>query len=149
MRPSLLAILVCLSLAAPAPAQEARIEVPYTRFTLSNGLTVLLHEDHAIPMVSVNVWYHVGSGREIPGRTGFAHLFEHIMFEGSGHVPEGEFDLLLEAATTTARRTATARTTGRTSPPTRSNWRFTWSPIVWAFSSTRCHPKRWTASATW
>ena len=98
MRPSLLAILVCLSLAAPAPAQEARIEVPYTRFTLSNGLTVLLHEDHAIPMVSVNVWYHVGSGREIPGRTGFAHLFEHIMFEGSGHVPEGEFDLLLEAA---------------------------------------------------
>ncbi|MGH7566614.1 MAG: M16 family metallopeptidase [Gemmatimonadota bacterium] len=98
MRSSLFAILVCLTLAAPARAQEPRIEIPYTRFTLANGLTVLLHEDRAIPMVSVNVWYHVGSGREVPGRTGFAHLFEHIMFEGSGHVPEGQFDQLLEAA---------------------------------------------------
>jgi zinc protease len=98
MRPVLLAILGCLSLAGATPAQDVRIEVPYTRFTLPNGLTVLLHEDHSIPMVSVNVWYHVGSGREVPGRTGFAHLFEHIMFEGSGHVPEGQFDLLLEAA---------------------------------------------------
>ncbi|HYO47585.1 MAG TPA: pitrilysin family protein [Gemmatimonadota bacterium] len=98
MKPLLLVILACLSLAAPGSAQETRIEVPYTRITLPNGLTVLLHEDRAIPMLSVNVWYHVGSGRETPGRTGFAHLFEHIMFEGSGHVPEGEFDLLLEAA---------------------------------------------------
>ena len=98
MKPSLLAILACLSLVAPSPAQESRIEVPYFRFTLPNGLTVLLHEDRAIPMVSVNVWYHVGSGREIPGRTGFAHLFEHVMFEGSANVPEGQFDLLLEAA---------------------------------------------------
>ena len=49
-------------------------------------------------MVSVDVWYHVGSGREKPGRTGFAHLFEHIMFEGSGHVAEGMFDVWLEAA---------------------------------------------------
>ncbi len=98
MRYALLAILVSLTLSGLAAAQDAPIEVPYTRFTLPNGLTVLLHEDHAIPMVSVNVWYHVGSAREVPGRTGFAHLFEHIMFEGSGHVPEGDFDLLLEAA---------------------------------------------------
>lgn len=78
-------------------AQEVRIKVPYQRHVLPNGLNVILHEDHSTPLVSVNVWYHVGSGREKPGRTGFAHLFEHIMFEGSGHVPEGKFDEWLEA----------------------------------------------------
>jgi len=77
--------------------QEVRLKVPYTRFVLPNGLNVILHEDHSTPLVSVNVWYHVGSGREKPGRTGFAHLFEHIMFEGSGHVAEGKFDEWLEA----------------------------------------------------
>ena len=79
-------------------AQDVRITVPYARFVLPNGLNVILHEDHATPTVSVNVWYHVGSGRERPGRTGFAHLFEHIMFEGSGHVAPGNFDQWLEAA---------------------------------------------------
>lgn len=79
-------------------AQEQRISVPNERFTLSNGLNVILHEDRTLPIVSVNVWYHVGSGREKPGRTGFAHLFEHIMFEGSANVPEGKFDEWLEAA---------------------------------------------------
>src|SRR5688500_9930365 len=79
-----------------APAQA--IAVPYTHFTLPNGLNVILHEDHSVPMVSINVWYHVGSGSEKPGRTGFAHLFEHLMFEGSKHVPEGAFDTWLEAA---------------------------------------------------
>ena len=86
---------------APAGAQAQappRLSVPYTMFTLPNGLTVILHEDHTVPLVSVNVWYHAGSGREKPGRTGFAHLFEHLMFEGSKHVKEGEFDTLLEAA---------------------------------------------------
>ncbi|MBM4169260.1 MAG: insulinase family protein [Ignavibacteria bacterium] len=78
--------------------QEIRLSIPYERFTLPNGLTVILHEDHTTPTVSVNVWYHVGSGNEKPGRTGFAHLFEHIMFEGSGNVPEGKFDEWLEAA---------------------------------------------------
>jgi zinc protease len=59
---------------------------------------VILHEDHSVPVVSVNVWYHVGSANEKPGRTGFAHLFEHLMFEGSANAREGEFDSLLEAA---------------------------------------------------
>ena len=72
--------------------------MPYTQFTLPNGLTVILHEDHSVPLVSVNVWYHVGSANEKPGRTGFAHLFEHLMFEGSKNVKEGVFDSLLEAA---------------------------------------------------
>lgn len=79
-------------------AQDVRVSVPYERFTLSNGLTVILHEDHSTPTVSVNTYYHVGSGHEKPGRTGFAHLFEHVMFEGSGNVPEGKFDEWLEAA---------------------------------------------------
>ena len=87
-----------LVLPPAAGAQQTRLSVPYARFVLPNGLNVILHEDHATPMVSVNVWYNVGSGREKPGRTGFAHLFEHIMFEGSGHVPEGKFDEWLEAA---------------------------------------------------
>jgi len=91
--------LALLAPATPAPAQQAApIEVRYERFVLPNGLTVVLHEDHSIPMASVNTWYHVGSAREEPDRTGFAHLFEHLMFEGSGNVPEGKFDQWLEAA---------------------------------------------------
>jgi zinc protease len=100
------ALLVAVGLVAPslsawqqAPAAPpVKLSVPYTMFTLPNGLTVILHEDHTVPEVNVNVWYHVGSAREKPGRTGFAHLFEHLLFEGSGHVKEGEFDTLLEAA---------------------------------------------------
>lgn len=87
-----------LVLWTPLSAQQGSLKVPYTRMVLPNGLTVILHEDHSIPRATVNVWYHVGSGRELPGRTGFAHLFEHIMFEGSGNVPEGKFDEWLESA---------------------------------------------------
>ena len=72
--------------------------MPYTEFTLPNGLHVILHRDTSVPVVAINVWYHVGSASEKPGRTGFAHLFEHLMFEGSKHVPEGSFDTWLEAA---------------------------------------------------
>jgi zinc protease len=84
----------------PVDARQAApdIRVPFTTFTLPNGLTVILHEDHSVPIVSVNVWYRAGSAHEKPGRTGFAHLFEHLMFEGSKHVPEGQFDIRLEAA---------------------------------------------------
>ena len=83
-----------MSLGAQSPA----LTVPFTQFKLPNGLNVILHRDTSVPVVSVNIWYHVGSGHERPGRTGFAHLFEHVMFEGSMHVPEGSFDTWLEAA---------------------------------------------------
>lgn len=76
---------------------QGQVALSYQMHKLPNGLTVILHEDHTIPMVAVDVWYHVGSGYEKPGRTGFAHLFEHIMFEGSGNVAEGDFDNLLES----------------------------------------------------
>jgi zinc protease len=82
---------------SPAPA-PAPIEVPFRQFRLDNGLNVILHRDTSVPVVAVNVWYHVGSANEKPGRTGFAQLFEHLMFEGSKNVPEGEFDTLLESA---------------------------------------------------
>jgi zinc protease len=84
--------LLALGLVGSLAAQEApppKLAVPYTRFVLPNGLNVIVHEDHSTPMVSVNMRYNVGSAREKPGRTGFAHLFEHMMFEGSGHVAEG------------------------------------------------------------
>ncbi|MCA1858233.1 insulinase family protein [Massilia oculi] len=74
--------------AAPAKSSASTPDIPipdvkYTKFTLKNGLTVLVHEDHKTPVVAVNTWYHVGSKNEKPGKTGFAHLFEHLMFGGS------------------------------------------------------------------
>jgi zinc protease len=73
------------------------MDIPFTKQTLSNGLDILVHEDHAVPIVAVNVWYHVGSKDEVPGRTGFAHLFEHLMFEGSEHHDRGYFQPLQAA----------------------------------------------------
>src|SRR6478672_8683165 len=94
----LLLIALLLAAAPGLGAQSSKLDIPYTQFTLPNGLHVILHEDHTVPLVTVNVWYHVGSAREKPGRTGFAHLFEHLMFMGSGHAPYGEFDSQLETA---------------------------------------------------
>ena len=67
------------------------IDLPYTKRTLDNGLDVIVHEDHHVPIVAVNLWYHVGSKNEQRGRTGFAHLFEHLMFEGSANHDSGYF----------------------------------------------------------
>jgi zinc protease len=91
-------LLLALLCSVPAFAQAPKIELNYSQFTLPDGLHVILHEDHSVPVVTVNVWYHVGSARERPGRTGFAHLFEHLMFMGSGHVKPGQFDEWLEGA---------------------------------------------------
>jgi zinc protease len=73
------------------------IGLPFAKHTLANGLDVIIHESHQVPIVAVNVWYHVGSKNERPGRTGFAHLFEHLMFEGSEHHPGGYFPPLQQA----------------------------------------------------
>lgn len=70
------------------------VTIDFEKFTLSNGLDVILHESHAVPLTAVNVWYHVGSKDEAPGRTGFAHLFEHLMFEGSKNHPSSYFEPL-------------------------------------------------------
>ena len=76
------------------------MNIPFIKQTLDNGLDVLVHEDRAVPIVAVNVWYHVGSKNEVPGRTGFAHLFEHLMFEGSQHHDHGYFQPLQGAGGT-------------------------------------------------
>jgi zinc protease len=73
------------------------MQIPFRKRKLSNGLDVIVHEDHQLPMVAVSVWYHVGSKNEQPGRTGFAHLFEHLMFEGSEHHDHGYFPPLQRA----------------------------------------------------
>ncbi|MFL5600796.1 MAG: M16 family metallopeptidase [Gemmatimonadaceae bacterium] len=87
----------CGTTAVPLVAQSTP-RIQFERYTLPNGLEVILHEDHSTPIVAVDTWYHVGSGDEQLGRTGFAHLFEHIMFMGSEHVAVGAFDQLLESA---------------------------------------------------
>ncbi len=93
---ALLSLLV-LTLAAAVSAQKLP-EIKYVKYTLPNGLQVILHEDHTLPTVSVNIWYHVGSANEKRGHTGFAHLFEHMMFQGSKNAPYGVFDKLIEGA---------------------------------------------------
>ena len=86
------------AVAASATSAQTTSRIQFEKYTLPNGLEVILHEDHSTPIVAVDTWYHVGSGDEQVGRTGFAHLFEHIMFMGSQHVPVGSFDQLLESA---------------------------------------------------
>jgi zinc protease len=106
MRPACLAsiALAFVSLSASAPARAADrgaagddISIPFTKTTLPNGLTVILSEDHSLPVVTVNVGYWVGSRFEEAHRTGFAHLFEHLMFMGSRRAPHGMFDGRMEA----------------------------------------------------
>lgn len=97
-----LMLAACAAL-SPNGAKEAQMqlpEIPYTKKVLENGLTVIVHEDHKTPIVNVTVWYHVGSKDEGPGRTGFAHLFEHLMFNGSEHYDNDYFRPLEEAGAT-------------------------------------------------
>jgi zinc protease len=96
MRTSRLWLIFVLAVGAAAQAQAQDIDIPYQKFVLDNGLTLIVHEDHKAPIVAVNLWYHVGSKNEKPGKTGFAHLFEHLMFGGSQHAP-GVYIKALEA----------------------------------------------------
>ena len=93
--------LLLLSFIAPNAASAdttAAPTIPFTKYKLDNGLEVILAPDKRLPIVAVNIWYHVGAANEEPGHTGFAHLFEHMMFTGTKHVPRGLDDRLLEAA---------------------------------------------------
>jgi zinc protease len=100
-----MALLAPLAFATAAPAIAQRqqnrpngdaIRIPFERYKLPNGLTVILAPDRSTPTVFVDVWYHVGSKNEVPGRTGFAHMFEHVMFTGSGNIEYGLHDRLTE-----------------------------------------------------
>ncbi len=92
------------------PEQASVLSIPHTSTTLANGLRVVVHEDRRMPIVAVNVWYHVGSRNERPGQTGLAHLFEHLMFEGSEHQRDGYFGPLQEAGAALNGSTSTDRT---------------------------------------
>ena len=86
----------------PTPAADGmEVEIPFTKMVLDNGLTLVVHEDHKAPLVAVNVWYHVGSKNEKPGRTGFAHLFEHLMFNGSENNDDDYFQVMERIGATT------------------------------------------------
>jgi zinc protease len=87
-------ILVLALAAGGAFAQSADVDIPFQKFVLDNGLTLIVHEDHKAPIVAVNLWYHIGSKNEKPGKTGFAHLFEHLMFGGSEHAPGRYIDAM-------------------------------------------------------
>ena len=89
-----LPLALALALAAAGAGAQEIPDIPFTRYVLQNGLTLVVHEDHKAPIVAVNVWYHVGSKNERPGRTGFAHLFEHLMFNGSEHFNDDYFKVL-------------------------------------------------------
>ncbi len=96
-------VLLLLSLTTTRTADVALpqvIDIPYKKFVLKNGLTLIVHEDRKAPIVAVNVWYHVGSKNEKPGRTGFAHLFEHLMFNGSENFNDDYFKALDQVGAT-------------------------------------------------
>ena len=99
MKQSLLSFFLLFSFALQLQAQDLdfkadEVDIPHVRFVLPNGLTLLVHEDHKAPIVAVNVWYHVGSKNEKPGKSGFAHLFEHLMFNGSENFNDDYFQAL-------------------------------------------------------
>src|SRR5205823_14088258 len=96
--PSVVAGLLLLRAALAPPLLGQSGQIPYEAFTLPNGLRVLYSEDHSTPIVSVDVWYNTGSRNERAGRSGFAHLFEHMMFQGSAHVKKSEHLQLVERA---------------------------------------------------
>jgi zinc protease len=87
---------LAITLHASLASADALPSIPFEKYRLGNGLEVILSQDRTLPLVAVDIWYHVGAANEEPGRTGFAHLFEHMMFTGSKHVPRGLADKLLE-----------------------------------------------------
>jgi len=95
---SVLGLTLLSSFIASAQPAHKLPEIKYEKYTLPNGLTVITHEDHRLPLVAVDLWYHVGPLNERPGRTGFAHLFEHMMFEGSEHVGEKSHIRIVQSA---------------------------------------------------
>jgi predicted Zn-dependent peptidase len=88
-------VFACILALDSVPASAADdVDIQYSRFVLDNGLTLIVHEDHKAPIVCVNVWYHVGSKNEKVGKTGFAHLFEHLMYNGSENFDDDYFRAL-------------------------------------------------------
>ena len=92
-----LTIMLVVAACTKAPKKD-KLSIAYEKYVMPNGLQVILHSDHSDPVMSYAIMYHVGSSREVPGKTGFAHLFEHLLFGGSENVPTGTFDKIIEGA---------------------------------------------------
>jgi zinc protease len=90
--------LLCAFLVGCVAGANAQLDIKFEKYTLPNGLQVILHEDHSVPIIAVNIWYHVGASREKQGKTGFAHLFEHLMYEGSQNVRDGLYDEIVDGS---------------------------------------------------
>ena len=100
-------VLLLAGLSSAAMAQERKID--FTEYDLANGMHVILHKDNSTPIVAVSIMYHVGSKNEKVGRTGFAHFFEHLMFEGSVNIGRGEYSKMVEKKRWRAQRKHLAR----------------------------------------
>ncbi len=95
MKKIIILLLICIpAILSAQKKQYPNIDIPFKKYVLDNGLTLIVHEDHKAPIVAFNIWYHVGSKNETPGKTGFAHLFEHLMFNGSEHYNDDYFQLM-------------------------------------------------------
>ena len=94
---AILSFILVSSSCTKAPEAD-KLKISYEKYVMPNGLQVILHADHSDPMISYAIMYHVGSSREVPGKTGFAHLFEHLLFGGSENIPTGTFDKIIEGA---------------------------------------------------
>src|ERR671914_133148 len=120
-------------------ATVPQFDIPYEKFVLPNGLTVIVHEDHKAPIVAVNVWYHVGSKNEKPGRTGFAHLFEHLMFNGSEHFDQDYLGAINQAKLDEQRGVVQNEKRQRENEPYGKVWDFL-TPKLYPAN----HPYSWT-----
>ncbi|MEP6595300.1 MAG: insulinase family protein, partial [Ginsengibacter sp.] len=87
-------LMILVAAAQTTKKQYPDIDIPYKKFVLDNGLTLIVHEDHKVPIAAFNIWYHVGSKNEKTGKTGFAHLFEHLMFNGSENYNDDYIQLM-------------------------------------------------------
>lgn len=96
-RVALMLSFVFIGFSCNTTSENDKLSISYEKYEMPNGLQVILHTDHSDPMISYSIMYHVGSSREKPGKTGFAHLFEHLLFGGSENVPLGDFDLIMES----------------------------------------------------
>src|SRR3977135_1794716 len=96
MRPLLAAGSPAITMHVSLASAETPPSIPYEKYRLANGLEVILSQDRTLPLVAVDIWYHVGAANVEPGRTGFAHLFEHMMFTGTRHIARGSAEKLLE-----------------------------------------------------
>jgi len=113
-------------------AEPGKTVIAYKKYVLTNGMTLILHEDHSDPLAHIDVTYHVGSAREEKGKSGFAHFFEHMMFEGSEHVADGEhFKMVTEAGGTMNGTTNADRTNYFQTIPVNQLEKILW--LEWAF----------------